>query len=189
MEPIIPADLAPERASFSRRASLASSRSLNAMASLHSSSLLSSSSPSAVVKSGFLMRVGLAGAARRTLGIILLMVTVCLWTVSNFLASVCRCSSFFCASVCGSVGERGGWGERGEKDEEEEEETTMRENKGQSLTCYYRTYSPDGSYSKPFFVVYINSSIFAFSLSFPSLSPTWSATAFNGPHQRPATYG
>lgn len=32
--------------------------------------------------------LGIAGIARRTLGIILLLVTVFLWTLSNFLASV-----------------------------------------------------------------------------------------------------
>jgi hypothetical protein len=37
---------------------------------------------------GFRAGVGLEGVARRTLGIILLLVTVVLWTGSNFLASV-----------------------------------------------------------------------------------------------------
>ncbi|CAH0005282.1 unnamed protein product [Clonostachys byssicola] len=53
------------------------------------------------------------GLARRTLGLGLLMVTVCLWTASNFLAS---------------------------------------------------TIFSDGTYDKPFFVVYANSSLFAFSM-------------------------
>lgn len=38
--------------------------------------------------SNLLAKLGLGGFARRTLGICLLLVTVCLWTVSNFLASV-----------------------------------------------------------------------------------------------------
>lgn len=37
---------------------------------------------------GWKSRLGLGGVARRTLGFGLLMVTVCLWTLSNFLASV-----------------------------------------------------------------------------------------------------
>jgi solute carrier family 35, member F5 len=39
-------------------------------------------------KGGLRAKLGLQGVARRTLGISLLMVTVTLWTVSNFLASV-----------------------------------------------------------------------------------------------------
>lgn len=38
---------------------------------------------------GFRATVGLQKVARRTLGIFLLLVTVFLWTASNFLASVC----------------------------------------------------------------------------------------------------
>lgn len=38
---------------------------------------------------GWKARLGLGGLARRTLGFGLLMVTVFLWTLSNFLASVC----------------------------------------------------------------------------------------------------
>lgn len=38
--------------------------------------------------SGFRASTGLHNVARRTLGIILLLITVILWTVSNFLASV-----------------------------------------------------------------------------------------------------
>lgn len=38
---------------------------------------------------GFRAGVGLENVARRTLGIFLLLVTVFLWTTSNFLASVC----------------------------------------------------------------------------------------------------
>ncbi len=41
-----------------------------------------------VEKGGFRARIGLAGIARRTLGICLLLLTVFLWTLSNFLASV-----------------------------------------------------------------------------------------------------
>lgn len=63
--------------------------------------------------SGLLKKLGLARIARRTLGIMLLSVTVLLWTVSNFLASYIF---------------------------------------------------SDKTYSKPFFVVYCNTSIFAFSL-------------------------
>lgn len=58
-------------------------------------------------------RLGLGGVARRTLGIILLLVVVFLWTISNFLASYIF---------------------------------------------------SDGTYSKPFFLVYVNTSCFAFSL-------------------------
>ncbi|KAK3984802.1 hypothetical protein QBC44DRAFT_8664 [Cladorrhinum sp. PSN332] len=58
-------------------------------------------------------RLGLGGVARRTLGIILLLAVVFLWTISNFLASYIF---------------------------------------------------SDGTYSKPFFLVYVNTSCFAFSL-------------------------
>lgn len=58
-------------------------------------------------------RLGLGGVARRTLGIALLLVTVCLWTTSNFLASYIF---------------------------------------------------SDHTYDKPFFVVYVNTSVFAISL-------------------------
>jgi solute carrier family 35 protein F5 len=37
---------------------------------------------------GMRAKLGLGGIARRTLGIALLLVVVCLWTLSNFLASV-----------------------------------------------------------------------------------------------------
>ncbi|KAL3957386.1 hypothetical protein ACCO45_007964 [Purpureocillium lilacinum] len=66
-----------------------------------------------VEKRGFRARIGLAGIARRTLGICLLLLTVFLWTLSNFLAS-------FIFS--------------------------------------------DHTYDKPFFLVYVNTSIFAVSL-------------------------
>ncbi len=93
-EPMLPAELAPERASYSGRPSSSSVRSARSTARmLEPSSLLSSSSlsspPSARgAAAGFRARIGLAGVARRTLGISLLMVTVFLWTASNFLASV-----------------------------------------------------------------------------------------------------
>ncbi|PHH91112.1 hypothetical protein CDD83_1635 [Cordyceps sp. RAO-2017] len=64
-------------------------------------------------KEGFRSKMGLAGVARRTLGIGLLLVTVFLWTTSNFLAS-------FIFS--------------------------------------------DHTYDKPFFLVYVNSSVFAVAL-------------------------
>ncbi|KAL1895238.1 hypothetical protein Sste5346_005384 [Sporothrix stenoceras] len=66
-----------------------------------------------VATTGFRASIGLAGMARRTLGISMLMVTVFLWTASNFLAS-------FIFS--------------------------------------------DNTYSKPFFMVYLNTSVFALSL-------------------------
>lgn len=62
---------------------------------------------------GLRAQLGLAGVARRTLGISLLLVTVCLWTTSNFLASYIF---------------------------------------------------SDHTYDKPFFVVYVNTSVFAISL-------------------------
>ncbi|KAK5993617.1 putative vacuolar membrane protein [Cladobotryum mycophilum] len=65
------------------------------------------------VKGGFLAKMGLGGVARRTLGICCLLVTVFLWTLSNFLAS-------FIFS--------------------------------------------DHTYDKPFFLVYINTSMFAISM-------------------------
>ncbi|KJZ74463.1 hypothetical protein HIM_06059 [Hirsutella minnesotensis 3608] len=67
----------------------------------------------AAEKGGLRARMGLGGVARRTLGIALLLVTVFLWTTSNFLAS-------FIFS--------------------------------------------DHTYDKPFFLVYVNSSIFAISV-------------------------
>ena len=44
--------------------------------------------PSGLKPQGFRAGVGLENIARRTLGIVLLLVTVFLWTASNFLASV-----------------------------------------------------------------------------------------------------
>ncbi|KAM7194797.1 hypothetical protein V8F20_007817 [Naviculisporaceae sp. PSN 640] len=72
-----------------------------------------SGSGNSSLKSGFRAKLGLGGVARRTLGIALLLLTVFLWTLSNFLASYIF---------------------------------------------------SDNTYSKPFFLVYVNTSIFAFSL-------------------------
>ncbi|KAH0594463.1 hypothetical protein MHUMG1_07813 [Metarhizium humberi] len=74
---------------------------------------LGSQSPLPTKRPALLAHMGLGGVARRTLGICLLLVTVFLWTLSNFLAS-------FIFS--------------------------------------------DHTYDKPFFLVYINTSIFAISL-------------------------
>ncbi|KND93893.1 putative vacuolar membrane protein [Tolypocladium ophioglossoides CBS 100239] len=71
-------------------------------------------------KEGIRARMGLAGVARRTLGICLLLVTVFLWTLSNFLASHADVAAQFIFS--------------------------------------------DHTYNKPFFLVYVNTSIFAISL-------------------------
>lgn len=93
-------------------------RSLSTSAYLSSSigSLRSDAAASTTSKSGIhalTAKLGLAGVARRTLGITLLLVTVFLWTLSNFLASYIF---------------------------------------------------SDHTYDKPFFVVYINTSVFAISL-------------------------
>ncbi|KAI9149388.1 putative vacuolar membrane protein [Paramyrothecium foliicola] len=72
-----------------------------------------SSRSSSTAKGGLLAKMGLGGVARRTLGICFLLVTVFLWTLSNFLAS-------FIFS--------------------------------------------DQTYDKPFFLVYLNTSVFAISL-------------------------
>ncbi len=47
-----------------------------------------SPSPPPLLKKGILANFGLAGVARRTIGICLLLIVVFLWTISNFLASV-----------------------------------------------------------------------------------------------------
>ncbi|KAK4163543.1 hypothetical protein QBC43DRAFT_289710 [Cladorrhinum sp. PSN259] len=97
-----------------RRRSLSGARSL-----LTSQHRPLSRSPSRISKSAFTTagslkaKLGLGGVARRTLGIILLLAVVLLWTMSNFLASYIF---------------------------------------------------SDGTYSKPFFLVYVNTSCFAFSL-------------------------
>jgi solute carrier family 35 protein F5 len=54
--------------------------------------------------SGLKARLGLAGVARRTLGIGLLLITVFLWTLSNFLASVSLRSPFVPSLVASSFG-------------------------------------------------------------------------------------
>ncbi|CAK7202334.1 hypothetical protein SEUCBS139899_005056 [Sporothrix eucalyptigena] len=77
------------------------------------SPLLGEPAPGAPMATGFRASIGLAGMARRTLGISMLMITVFLWTASNFFAS------FIFA---------------------------------------------DNTYSKPFFMVYLNTSVFAISL-------------------------
>jgi solute carrier family 35 protein F5 len=90
-------------------------------------------------------RLGLAGVARRTLGIALLLVVVFLWTLSNFLASVR-------VNPPRRKGRDGG------------------EEKGGKQTadlkrCFFVQYIfSDGTYNKPFFLVYVNTSCFAVSL-------------------------
>lgn len=74
----------------------------------------------------------LGGLARRTLGIILLLVTVVLWTASSFLASVRAASP----------------------------DSTW----GVELMSTVKTIFADNTYSKPYFVTYINTSFFAVSL-------------------------
>ena len=67
------------------------------------------------------------GVTRRTFGILLLLATVFLWTVGNFLTSVCR-------SICS--------------------------NNFPILTYHIQTIFADDSYSKPYFVTYMNTSAF-----------------------------
>ncbi|TLS28408.1 hypothetical protein PpBr36_01571 [Pyricularia pennisetigena] len=108
-EPALPADLAAFRdriAQPSRQSSTRRTRSL-------SSGRMLGDAASSRGAGGLQKSFGLARFARRTLGIMLLSVTVLLWTVSNFLASYIF---------------------------------------------------SDNTYSKPFFVVYCNSSVFALSL-------------------------
>lgn len=95
-------------------------------ASMSSSARLRSRSPS---KKSFRARIGLGGVARRTLGIGLLLVTVFLWTLSNFLASVCLVPAHVVCNV-------------------------------NSVQFIFS----DHTYDKPFFLVYINTSVFAISL-------------------------
>jgi solute carrier family 35 protein F5 len=78
---------------------------------------------------GFRAGVGLGHIARRSLGIFLLLVTVFLWTASNFLASVSCVQLFF-----------------------------------QDLADMMQYMFADNTYSKPYFVTYINTAMFAFSL-------------------------
>lgn len=101
VEPMLPGELAPDHEHHHHHQRR--SRSLRER----------SSSRSTGGRSGLREKLGLAGIARRTLGITLLLVTVFLWTLSNFLAS-----SIF----------------------------------------------SDNTYNKPFFLVYLNTSMFAISL-------------------------
>lgn len=88
IEPIMPAELAaPDHhhgPSTRRRSQSASYSSLGVLPGARSASRARSNTAS----SGLRARLGLMGVARRTLGIVLLLVTVFLWTLSNFLASV-----------------------------------------------------------------------------------------------------
>jgi solute carrier family 35, member F5 len=88
-EPLLPAELQPEHA----RQSLSLSDSggdIDLSASIASVARSNRSNRSTHSKSGrgWRTKMGLGGVARRTLGIMLLLVTVFLWTASNFLASV-----------------------------------------------------------------------------------------------------
>lgn len=103
------AELCPEPEEMRRR-SLSSGPLSSSIASLGASGAKGSRGAAG---GGLLASLGLGGFARRTLGITLLLVTVFLWTASNFLASYIF---------------------------------------------------SDHTYDKPFFVVYINTSIFAISL-------------------------
>ncbi|KAI9789531.1 MAG: hypothetical protein M1833_002297 [Piccolia ochrophora] len=76
-----------------------------------------------------------AGLARRTLGISLLLVTVVLWTASSFLASVSgECSALFLTLV------------------------------GRTDVDNFQFIFADDTYSKPYFVTYINTAFFAVTL-------------------------
>lgn len=104
------AELCPEPEEMRRR-SLSSGPLSSSITSLRASG--TGGTRGAAAGGGLLASLGLGGFARRTLGITLLLVTVFLWTTSNFLASYIF---------------------------------------------------SDHTYDKPFFLVYINSSIFAISL-------------------------
>ncbi|KAK2028536.1 hypothetical protein LX32DRAFT_400891 [Colletotrichum zoysiae] len=106
-EPMLSATIAPESGSRPPRRSFSSTDRLSA------SVASTNRSRSTVRSSGWQAKMGLGGVARRTLGISLLLLTVLLWTVSNFMASYIF---------------------------------------------------SDHSYDKPFFVVYMNTSVFAVSL-------------------------
>ena len=90
------------------------------------------SSENTLSGSGTPVKPSLLGVARRTLGIVLLLVTVTLWTVSQFLASVRR----QCSQVPYDT----------------------------QLTCNRQTIFADNTYSKPYFVTYVNTSFFSISL-------------------------
>ncbi|KAK4452294.1 putative ras [Podospora aff. communis PSN243] len=107
-EPLMPAELAPERDERSRPSA---SRRRSGSVPLIARGL--SRSSTTTTASSLRARFGLLGVARRTLGIALLLFTVLMWTVSNFLASYIF---------------------------------------------------SDNTYSKPFFLVYVNTSMFAISL-------------------------
>ncbi|KAL0944034.1 vacuolar membrane protein [Colletotrichum truncatum] len=107
-EPMLPAAIAPDHGRNPRRSFSSADRLSASVASTNRSRSTVRSRAS-----GLQAKLGLAGVARRTLGISLLLVTVLLWTVSNFLASYIF---------------------------------------------------SDHSYDKPFFVVYMNTSVFAISL-------------------------
>lgn len=88
-EPLMPVELASpglEHHQAGTRTSIHSDRGTDAGTSVTSSarSTGTAGSKGSSVRAKF----GLMGVARRTLGIILLLVTVFLWTASNFLASV-----------------------------------------------------------------------------------------------------
>lgn len=88
-EPMMPAELASPGAEYHQvgtRRSTHSERGIDMGASVTSS--LRSMGTAASKGSSLRAKFGLMGVARRTLGIILLLVTVFLWTASNFLASV-----------------------------------------------------------------------------------------------------
>src|SRR5690349_9209329 len=92
-EPMMPAELAspgpgPEYHAVGRRRSIQSDRRVDMGGSVTSSVSLRSAGTAGSKGSSLRARMGLMGVARRTLGIILLLVTVFLWTASNFLASV-----------------------------------------------------------------------------------------------------
>ena len=58
------------------------------LARVQSNSPLLESSATTPMATGFRASIGLAGVGRRSLGIAMLMITVFLWTASNFFASV-----------------------------------------------------------------------------------------------------
>lgn len=89
----------------------------------------SSRSENALTRSGILVKPSLLGLARRTLGIVLLLVTVFLWTASQFLASVRR--------------------------------QPLHVPYRMQLTRNPQTIFADSTYSKPYFVTYVNTSFFS----------------------------
>jgi solute carrier family 35 protein F5 len=91
-EPLMPVDLAspgPEHHSVGNwRRSGSHSQSEDGIDMGASRASVRSTATNASKGSSLRGKLGLLGVARRTLGITLLLVTVFLWTVSNFLASV-----------------------------------------------------------------------------------------------------